>query len=131
VYLPEGRWFPWDGAGPLRGPGWHSVSWTFESVPAFVREGAILPLYAAIEHTDDAPRADVTFRCFGRRARGVFFEDDGLSLGYQRGEYAEYGLSYARGRFAAECRHAGYRAPGRRYFYEAGGRRRKANLPGK
>jgi alpha-glucosidase (family GH31 glycosyl hydrolase) len=97
-------------------------------VPAFVREGAILPLYAPLEHTDQAPRANVTFRCFGKRARGTYFEDDGLSFGYERGEYAEYALGYQRGRFRADCRHLGYRARGRRYFCEADGGRRRVSL---
>jgi alpha-glucosidase len=125
VYLPAGRWYPWEGGEPLRGPGWHSVAWPFDAVPAFVREGAILPLFARLEHTDQAPGADVTFRCFGRRARGVYWEDDGQSFGYERGEYAEYALSYQQGRFRADCRHPGYRVQGRRYYYEAEGRRRK------
>jgi alpha-glucosidase len=125
VYLPAGLWHPFDGGRPLRGPGYHSLAWPLDRVPALVRDGAILPLAGPVQHTGELPAADLVFRVFGGRALGRYWQDDGSSPAYERGEYNDWQLSFARGRFVAKAAKLGYRAPKRRYFYESSGVRRQ------
>ncbi|MBN2196856.1 MAG: alpha-glucosidase [Polyangiaceae bacterium] len=129
VYFPAGRYFPFDGGPPLGGGRRHSVEFGYDAVPAFVREGTILPLVDPAPHTDDLSRADLTFRCYGGRARGRYREDDGLTLGYQRGEVSEWELRFARGALCAVARQLGFPATGRRYFVEHEGERTSFTLP--
>ncbi len=136
VYLPKGLWHPFEGGPPLRGGRYHSVAWGGGQVPAFVRDGAILPLAAVVQHTADSPAADITFRGYGRSAKGLYREDDGLTFGYERGVFTLWHLELSARRFHAAIRHRGLthadpRAPGarRRYFVECEGKRRRVRLP--
>jgi alpha-glucosidase len=129
VYLPQGRWHPFDSEGqPLRGRRYHSIHWGLDRVPAFVRGGSILPVASVVQHTGELEEADITFRCYGSRAHGVFREDDGNTFAYARGEYNEWRLTFRNGRFTATPRHLGRPRQTRRYFVEAEGVRRRVKL---
>ena len=123
VYLPKGRWFKFDGGPPLRGGRFYDVEYQLSSAPAFVRQGTILPMAGPVQHTGELASAPITFRCFGNQARGRHWQDDGSSLGYERGEYNDWTLTFANSRFTSKCVHQGFEPPTRRYFYEAAGRR--------
>jgi alpha-glucosidase len=123
VYLPKGRWFQFDGGPPLSGARFYDFECSLSHTPAFVREGAILPLASSVQHTGELASAPITFRCYGNRASGRYWQDDGSSLGYERGEYNDWTLTFAGGRFSSKCAHRGYSPPNRQYFYEAAGRR--------
>ncbi|MFC1641458.1 TIM-barrel domain-containing protein [Myxococcota bacterium] len=129
VYLPAGEWFAFQGGPPLRGPMHRRIRWSWNAVPAFVRSGSVLPLYSPMQHTQEAPSARVTFRCYGKRAKGVYYEDDGITLGCQRGEYSEYALTYRQGKLSIACLHRGYVGPKRQYLCEAGGHRTRVDWP--
>jgi alpha-glucosidase len=124
VYLPEGHWFKFQGGPALPGGRYHQVSWAFDRAPAFVKEGAILPIADIVQHSAELAHAPLTFRCFGDRAKGQLWQDDGISLGYERDEYNEWKLFCNRGRFTAQGVHQGYQAPTRRYYYEIDGNKR-------
>jgi alpha-glucosidase len=129
VYLPRGRWYPFDGGLPLSGGRFHSVTWALDSVPAFAREGSIVPLADVVQHTGELTQAALTFRCHGALCRGRFWQDDGRSLAYRRGEFNDWELGLGQGRFWIRPRHLGFVAPTRRYFYEAMGKRKPIKLP--
>jgi alpha-glucosidase (family GH31 glycosyl hydrolase) len=107
----------------IRGPGYHTVRWDFDAVPAFVRYGAIVPIVTPVSHMGQVDGRTIHLQCFGAKAHGRLWLSDGQSLGYQRGEYNEWELRFERGRFTAEPRHlgSGIRA---RVVAETGGRER-------
>ena len=129
VYLPAGKWHPFDGGEPLRGGRYHDVAIGYGTVPAFVREGAILPLVEPVQHSGEIAGADLTFCCFGRRAAGVYREDDGQSLDYQLGACDEWELEWARGELVAEPTQLGFGGARRRYFVSDGLHRWRIELP--
>ncbi|MFA6033074.1 MAG: TIM-barrel domain-containing protein [Myxococcota bacterium] len=46
VYLPDGLWYPWEGAGrPVQGGAVYEVSAPVAEIPAFARAGAVIPMY--------------------------------------------------------------------------------------
>ncbi len=45
VYLPAGRWYPWDVGAPIDGGQRVEVDAPLEHIPAFARAGAIVPTY--------------------------------------------------------------------------------------
>jgi alpha-glucosidase (family GH31 glycosyl hydrolase) len=92
-------------------------------VPAWVRDGAILPLADPVVCTRDLRHAPVTFRCFGPRASGRYWQDDGATFACERGVFNDWQLDLRRGKLTAQARHAGYRPPRRQYFAESGRRR--------
>jgi alpha-glucosidase len=88
VYLPKGEWFdPWTGRA-YSGPKEVSVDAPLNSIPMFVRGGAIIPTQQPVQYTGEAPINPLTFEVFpeGRSSR-EYYEDDGLSFNYSKGAF--------------------------------------------
>ncbi len=45
VYLPKGRWFPWNGGAPQSGPQTLTVDAPLGEIPVFARAGTVVPMY--------------------------------------------------------------------------------------
>ena len=96
IYLPRGTWTDyWSGqiyVGPLTLNGYHAPP---DRLPLFVRGGSIVPMWpdgTRSWRTRDRSRLDLDVY---PAAAGSFtlYEDDGVSRGYARGEYAEQTFS--------------------------------------
>ena len=56
-------------------------------MPLYVREGSIIPLGPVKQHTGEQVDAPISLSIFpGADAAFTLYEDDGLSLGFERGE---------------------------------------------
>jgi len=61
----------------------------YERIPLFVRGGSIIPVGPEIEWTDAAPADDLLLLVYaGADAEFTLYEDDGVSYGYERGEFS-------------------------------------------
>jgi alpha-glucosidase len=133
VYFPEGRWCTLEslladhGAGVQIYEGGQTilVNCQLGSVPAFVREGSILPVADIMQSTAEYPSTDITFYAFGDRASCIHKEDDGISLGYQKQEYGEWMIYIHDGDFDARPIVSGMAGPKRRYFFMPSGSSKK------
>ena len=58
------------------------------SLPVFVRPGSILPIAPLVQSTSERPSGPLKLRVFpGPNCAGSLYQDDGVSFGYQRGQY--------------------------------------------
>lgn len=92
VYLPAGRWFDyWTGAEIDRGTdGLIRVDAPLDHLPLYVRGGSIVPSTVAMNHTGEKPWSPLRFDIYpdaAGAATGSVYEDDGLTLNYQSGDY--------------------------------------------
>jgi alpha-D-xyloside xylohydrolase len=91
VYLPEseGGWFDlWTGEHRAGGMV-HNVAAPIEQIPLHGRAGTVLPLGPVLQSTVEATNETVDLYVFpGRDAAFDLYEDDGLSNGYETGEFA-------------------------------------------
>lgn len=91
VYLPEseGGWFDlWTGQHRVGGKS-HIVAAPLERIPLHGRAGTILPLGPVLQSTTEATGEVVDLYVFpGQDAALELYEDDGLSNGYEGGEFA-------------------------------------------
>jgi alpha-D-xyloside xylohydrolase len=71
VYLPGGLWTNWFTGEVVRGGGWRTETHGFDTLPLYVRDGAVIPLGAR----DDVPDYDyldgLTLRAFPASGDGV------------------------------------------------------------
>jgi alpha-glucosidase len=96
VKLPQGVWYDyWSGekiqatatekdasAGSLL------IQPTLETLPVYVRGGAILPLQPVTQSTDEKPQGPLTLRVYpGNDCHGSLYMDDGKTLAYSRGAF--------------------------------------------
>ncbi len=97
VYLPAGVWYDyWTGARQ-EGGRMIRVEAPLETVPLFVRGGAILPLGPEMNYVGEKPAGQLEFEIYpdarGQAATSLY-EDDGLTDAYQRGIFRQTGVSY-------------------------------------
>jgi alpha-glucosidase/alpha-D-xyloside xylohydrolase len=86
VYLPQGVWYDFWTQEKLEG-GEHEYPVNLETMPLFVRAGAILPFCPVRQHTGE--KSDELSISIYPGADGSFalYEDDGRSFNYRRGEW--------------------------------------------
>ncbi len=98
VWLPEGTWIEYTTKETFTGPGWVRLVGDLNRIPMLMKEGAILPLAAPFVSPSPAHLASGTTEAIpgDRLVLSVFpgawgwfhlYEDDGLSVAYQDGEF--------------------------------------------
>jgi alpha-glucosidase/alpha-D-xyloside xylohydrolase len=92
LYLPAGTW--WDCSTELspaaRIEGGQSVNRTvdLETMPLYVRAGAIIPIGPVRQYTSEPVRDLITLRIYpGADGRFTWYDDDGVSYAHERGEF--------------------------------------------
>ena len=96
VYLPAGtRWFDFYTGKAFAGGQRIEADAPLARMPLFVRAGAIVPLGPDIQYTAEKPDAAVTLDIYtGANGRFDLYEDDGVSYGYQRGQFTRIPITY-------------------------------------
>jgi len=120
VYLPQGTWFDfWTGV-PHAGEQTIPVSAPLETIPLFVRGGAMLPLGPEMNWVGEKESNPITFRICpdgNGRAAASLYEDDGITPAYLRAIFRRTNVSYrktgAAGEIEVSVQGGGYRLPAR------------------
>ena len=90
VYFPAGTdWYAFETGQKFKGGMEAKVEAPLDRIPVFVRAGAIVPTGPAIQHTGEKPDGPITLLVYvGADGSFDLYEDQGLSYGYERGEFA-------------------------------------------
>jgi alpha-glucosidase len=92
VYLPEGAWFDFWSGQEYPGAGWSELPAPLARWPFLIRGNSILPTGPLMQHTGELPTDPLTLTCY-MTANGLanfkLYEDDGSSLAYRAGSFAE------------------------------------------
>jgi alpha-glucosidase (family GH31 glycosyl hydrolase) len=84
IYLPAGDWHDWWTGERRRGSQWVERPVDLETLPLFVRAGAIVPLDPPRQFTSQPTDAPTTLRVFpGADGTFTLYDDDGESLAYR------------------------------------------------
>ena len=95
VYLPPGTWTDYFSGQVYKGDSLLAVQAPLDFMPIFVEDGAILPLAPDMAYSDQKPLDHLTVAMYGPDGGSFrFYEDDGTSLGYQKGEDAWTPMSF-------------------------------------
>jgi alpha-D-xyloside xylohydrolase len=97
VYLPAttGNWFDFWTGKAITGGRMIDAPAPYDAMPLHVRAGAIIPFGPELHYTDEKPADPITLFVYAG-ADGAFtlYEDDGVSYGYERGEFARIPLRW-------------------------------------
>jgi len=96
VYLPAGAdWYDFHTGERQAGGQKVDAAAPLERMPLYVRAGSIVPVGPEIQYTGEKPGADITLLVF-TGADGSFdlYEDDGVSYGYEKGEFARIPMRF-------------------------------------
>jgi alpha-glucosidase/alpha-D-xyloside xylohydrolase len=83
VYLPKGDWFDWWTNEKITGGQTISRPVNLETMPLFVRAGAIIPVDPVRQYADQPVSEPTTLKVYsGMDGRYTLYEDDGISQEY-------------------------------------------------
>lgn len=93
VTLPAGKWYDFY-TGEYAGEGEViNVAAQTDRIPLFVRDGAVIPMYAGRPHPEPGKKLPLEIRHYGHApGRFMLYDDDGTTFGYKKGEYSRIGL---------------------------------------
>ncbi|HJX71771.1 MAG TPA: TIM-barrel domain-containing protein [Bacteroidales bacterium] len=95
LYLPKGDWYDYWTGKKMEGGRYINVLTPLENMPVFARAGAIIPMQPEMNHTGEKPVNPLTLDIYPLSATAFdLYEDDGLTLDYQKGEYALTQIEY-------------------------------------
>ncbi|HLV97440.1 MAG TPA: TIM-barrel domain-containing protein [Ktedonobacterales bacterium] len=99
VSLPPGEWFDLTSNAVYTGPGRITLPVQLETVPVFVRAGAILPLAEVVQHTDMPSAEPLTLHVYlaqpDQSGTTVLWDDDDHPQAAARGTFATYRVTAA------------------------------------
>jgi alpha-glucosidase len=90
VYLPKGEWYDYWTNKKYEGGTTINVDAPLETVPMFVRAGAIIPLGPELKYVGEKPVDPITFNIYpdsNGSASTTLYEDDGVSPAYKQGAF--------------------------------------------
>jgi alpha-glucosidase (family GH31 glycosyl hydrolase) len=88
VYFPAGTWVDLWSDAVYTGPRSVNVSAPLDTLPLFVRQGAILPMGPDVQYSSERPLDPLTLEIYrGADHSFTLYEDDGETTAYQNGAY--------------------------------------------
>ena len=90
VYLPKGVWYDYWTNKKYEGGKMISVEAPLETVPMFVRGGAIIPTWPEMKYVGEKPVDLITFNIYSDEngaASATLYEDDGVSPAYKQNTF--------------------------------------------
>src|SRR5262249_19230204 len=90
VYLPKGIWYDFWTNKKYPGGTMLRIDAPLETVPMFVRGGAIIPTGPEMKYAGEKPVDPISFATYpdaGGSAATALYEDDGLSPAYEHGAF--------------------------------------------
>lgn len=90
IYLPAGTWTDYWTGKTYAGPGvLDGYAAPLDTLPLFVKGGAIVPMWPAMNHHREKPKTPITYDVYPRGgSRFTLYEDDGLTRAYRTGAFA-------------------------------------------
>jgi alpha-glucosidase (family GH31 glycosyl hydrolase) len=96
IYLPPGQWIDFFSGKRYAGGSTFTAHYAVDETPVFVREGALIPEQGVSDYSNAKPLDTLILNVYGSgEGRFHLYEDDGVSLAYDKGEYAVTAVTYA------------------------------------
>jgi alpha-D-xyloside xylohydrolase len=96
VYLPAGAaWYDFHTGRRVQGGQTVQAEAPLNRMPLYVRGGSIVPVGPEIQYSAEQPGGDITLLVFtGTDGSFDLYEDDGVSYGYEKGQFSRIPLRY-------------------------------------
>ncbi len=89
VWLPAGSWIEWYSGARFEGARTIERSFSLEEIPIYVKAGAVIPMQPPMRRSGERPVDPLILTVFpGSEGSTRVYEDQGDSIGYQKGECA-------------------------------------------
>ena len=88
TWLPKGQWFDMCRGRLIEGDKEITDYYALNEIPYFIRQGGIIPCNPNLTHLKSRPDTLCLWVIPGQNGKGEFYEDEGDTQGYTKGEYA-------------------------------------------
>ncbi len=96
VYLPEGGWWNYWTGQQITGGQQITVAAPLDTLPLFVKAGAIFPLGPIKQYSGEETGEPVTLRIYpGADGRFTWYDDDGSSFRYEQGQFLQVACEWS------------------------------------
>lgn len=110
VYFPKGEWIDFISGVKYNGNNHYIVNMDLSDCGIYVKNNSIIPLIS-INNTLDKEKTDtLIIKIFGDEASYELYDDDGISLDYQKGIYNLYKINYTNNKLVFETIYKKYKA---------------------
>jgi alpha-glucosidase (family GH31 glycosyl hydrolase) len=91
IYLPKGTWYDyWNGKAYTGGTWLNNYPAPLDKLPVFVKAGAIIPMYPAMNYDGEKKADTLTLDIYpSKNTAFSLYEDDGLTRDYRKGAFAK------------------------------------------
>jgi alpha-glucosidase len=90
VYLPKGNWYNYWTGEKHSGEQFVHVVAPLDTIPLFVKGGGIIPMQPQMAYSGEKPVDVITLAIYpDKRSEYNLYEDDGSTLAYQKGKFAQ------------------------------------------
>ena len=95
LYLPRGAWYDYWSGERVEGGREIDRAVDLATMPLYVRAGALMPVGPARQYADESLDAPLTIVVYpGADGAGSYYEDDGRTFAYRRGEWLKIALTW-------------------------------------
>lgn len=96
VYLPPGEWYRFNSDKKMNGGRGIKADAPLTDLPVFIKAGAIIPMQSVIQHTGEKGDGILQLHIWNGKQPSIFvyYEDDGVSYNYEKGEYYKRSISF-------------------------------------
>ena len=117
VYLPEGAmWYDFWTGEKYKGGQYITKKAPLDTMPLFVRAGAVLPLYPLMQYVGEKEVEDLTLAVYPGIGNYIHYQDDGESFAYKKGGYNAYVFSQNNGRLQIKDAVKNYEKPYKGFY---------------
>jgi alpha-glucosidase len=96
VYFPQGKWYELYNDSLEDGSKEKVISLSMQKLPVYVKESSIIPMQSLIQSTLEKPNDTLTVHVYNGNVSNAFtyYEDDGISFNYEKGEYHKRTITF-------------------------------------
>jgi alpha-glucosidase len=117
IYLPRGDWWDFWTSERIAGGGMISRRVDLETIPVYVKAGAVLPTGPLKQYVSEISNEPVTLTVYpGADGASALYEDDGASFAYEKGDFLRTELRWTEASRTLTLKHVGGKRNSKRLF---------------
>ncbi|MBL4676033.1 MAG: glycoside hydrolase family 31 protein [Mucilaginibacter sp.] len=96
LYFPAGKWYDLYNGNVQQGNQKIALDLGISKLPVYVKESSIIPMQSQIQNTTEAPSDTLYLHVYKGSVNNkfIYYEDDGSSFDYEKGEYYKRDITY-------------------------------------
>ena len=110
VYFPDGEWVDLFTGEKYLGKNYYLIQMNLDECGIYIKNNSLIPLIPITNSLDKENNDQLIIKIVGEEGTLDLYDDDGVSLDYQKGIYNMYHISYKDNMFVFETKHKKYDA---------------------